>query len=350
MSSNADGKRTKILGMSKWAARLFTSMIEALKAWIRVIIKSQEVFPITIAPGLQDAKHVLVTVVHNEASRIPFMLDYYRAMGFEHFIVLDNRSEDDLQKILSGKSGVSVFMANGSFRSSRFGVDWMNGILARYCSQKWVLYVDADEFFVFPHCDTKNISDLTEFMESNGQHSLQCMMLDMYSDKRAEHNICGSDEDPLSVCRLYDRNGYFEKYDALNQTVWIKGGVRGRIYFSHNVWEGPALNKTPLVFWKRHYAFLRATHLLWPPQLNGGTLAGQKLRGVLLHFKFLSDWTTKVARESVRRQHTDEYKAYSTAMTSMDDGPDFVGSPTGEYQSWRSLEQDGLLDGNAWPI
>jgi len=350
MRSNSVQKWAKILSTSELKTRVFESVIEALKARIRVIMKSQEVVPVSISPGLQDAKHVLVTVVHNEALRIPFMLDYYRAMGFEHFIVIDNRSEDDLLKILQGKTGVSIFMANGSYKRSRFGVDWVNGILSKYCSKKWVLCVDADEFFVFPHCDTKKISNLTDFMEKNNQKSFQCLMLDMYSDKGVQNNICGMDEDPLSVCRLYDRDGYVKKYDPLNQTVWIKGGVRGRIFFSNNVWDGPALNKTPLVFWKRHYAFLRSTHLLWPPQLNGGHLARQNLSGAILHFKFLADWKTKIARESLRRQHTDEYNAYSTAVTSMDDGLNFVGAPTGEYRSWRSLEQDGLLDGKAWPI
>ena len=350
MWSNADRIRAKAQRRSKRIVRLLVSTRELWKARIRVIAKSREVSVVKIAPGLQDAKHVVVMVVHNEALRIPYMLEYYKTMGFEHFLILDNRSDDDLQNILSGKSGISIFMANGSYRFSRFGVDWVNGVLSKYCSQKWILYVDADEFFVFPHCDTKSISDLTDFMENNNQKSMQCLMLDMYSDKKVQYNICGVGQDPLSVCRFYDRDGYVKKYDRLNQAVWIKGGVRGRIFFSTNVWEGPALNKTPLVFWQRHYAFLRSTHLLWPPRLNGGNVTRRKIRGALLHFKFLADWTTKISSESLRQQHTDEYNAYSAAATSMDDGLDFIGPATVEYRSWRSLEQYGLLDGKAWPI
>jgi Glycosyl transferase family 2 len=330
--------------------RLLVSIYEMLKVHFRRIVKFREVSLIRIDPGLQDAKHVLVTTIHNEATRIPFSLKYYRAMGFKHFIIIDNQSDDGVDQILSGESGVSTFIANGSYRLSTFGCDWVNSILFKYCTKKWILYVDADEFFVFQHCDTKGITELTDYLEKNNQESLQCLLLDMYSDKKVKYNICGVGEDPLSVCRFYDRDGYIKKYDPQLQTVWIKGGVRGRIYFSDRVWEGPALNKTPLVFWQRHYAFLKGTHQLWPLRLNGGDVSHGKLRGVLLHFKFLADWKIKLSDEAVRKQHTDEYNAYSINGTLKDDGPDFMGAPTVEYVSWRSLQQDGLIDGNCWPV
>ena len=38
-----------------------------------------------------------------------------------------------------------------------FGNDWINQVINRYCQKKWVLYVDADEFLVYPHCDTRPI-------------------------------------------------------------------------------------------------------------------------------------------------------------------------------------------------
>ena len=350
MRSKADRKLAKVLSRVERTAKLHHSLAEMVKAHLRVIVKSREVSLVKLDPALQRSRHVLVTTVYNEAVRIPFILKYYRSMGFEHFIVIDNQSDDNLQELLAGESGVSIFAAKGSFRLSRFGYDWVNGILSRYCSKKWVLYVDADEFFIFPHCDKRRISDLTDFMEKNDQDSLQCLMLDMYSNKKIKDNKCGIGEDPLSVCRLYDRDGYVKQFDPRSETVWIKGGVRGRLYFSDNIWDGPALNKTPLVFWKKHYVFLKATHQLWPFRLNGGGVNQRTLRGILLHFKFLADWTTKVANESVRQQHTDEYNAYSKSDILMDDGPDFVGPPTAEYQCWRSLEQDGLLDGRAWPI
>jgi glycosyltransferase involved in cell wall biosynthesis len=327
---------------------LRTSITEISKARLRSIVKSREVSAVRIAPGLTDAKHVLVTTIHNEAIRIPFILSYYKAMGFQQFIIIDNRSDDGVHKILDEEAGVSVFSANGSFRHARYGYDWVNGILSKYCKDKWVLYIDADEFLVFPHCDTKGIDQLTDFMEKIGQDSLQCLMLDMYSDKKAADNIYHAGDDPLAVCRFYDRDGYKMRYNTADGTIWIKGGVRGRLYFSDDIFAGPALNKTPLVFWKRHYAFLKATHQLWPARLNGGASGLTRLRGALLHFKFLSDWTAKISNEFLRQQHTDEYASYVAAGGSAVVEPDFMGPPTAEYSSWRSLEQDGLIHRASW--
>ena len=88
-------------------------------------------------------------------------------------------------------------------------------------------------------------------------------MLDMYSNKTIQHNIYGVGEaPPLSVCYLFDLDRYIKQFDPITETMWTKGGIRGRIYFSANILDGPALNKTSLVFWKQHYVFLKSTHQL----------------------------------------------------------------------------------------
>jgi glycosyltransferase involved in cell wall biosynthesis len=324
------------------------SVFEIFKSKLRSVAKSREVSAIHIAPGLDKARHVLVTTIHNEATRILFILKYYRAMGFQQFIIIDNLSTDGVQALVRDEPDVSLFSANGSFGRSRFGYDWVNGVLSRHCVGKWVLYVDADEFLVFPYCDTKGIGALTDYMEEIRQDSLQCLMLDMYSAKKVVENICPPGEDPLQVCKLYDKDGYQKKYSPVDGTIWIKGGVRGRVYFADNISAGPALNKTPLVFWKKHYAFLKATHHLWPARLNGGDRSLTKLRGALLHFKFLSDWTVKLSNELLRQQHTEEYDSYEKTGALAEMGTDFIGPPTAEYESWRSLEHDGIIGRASW--
>ena len=231
MTMNADGKLAEGLSWSRHASRLVVSVSEMMKAHLRVILKSKEVSLVKMAPGLRRATHVVVATVYNEATRIPFFFKYYKSMGFEHFIIIDNQSDDNLQQLLEDESGVSIFVANGAYRQSRFGCDWVNGILARYCSKKWILYVDADEFFVFPHCDKRAISELTEFMERDGQHSLQCLMLDMYSNKTIQHNVCGIGEDPISICYLFDRDGYIKQFDSHNWDNMDKGGHPGTNLF-----------------------------------------------------------------------------------------------------------------------
>jgi len=314
------------------------------KARIRVWLHSREISPVKLRPGLQNAKHVVVMLVYNEVQRMPFLLRYYRGMGFEHFVILDNKSTDGLQEKLAEEPDISLFFTKGSFKNTRFGMDWINYLLSKYCAGKWILHVDADELLVFPHCDRLSISGLTAYMEEKQQASLQCLMLDMYSDKKIKDNICAVGEDPASICPFFDETGYVTYYDPLNETFAIKGGARGRVYFSDNFWEGPALNKTPLVRWQRHYAFLKSAHELWPPPINGGAPMPGVPRGVLLHLKFLSDLTEKLAAETVRQQHTCEYDAYFRNDDENDD-PNFMSPHSRKYDGWRSLQAAGLLDG-----
>lgn len=321
------------------------SISNIAKARLRTLVHSRDVSVVRLQPGLRLAKHVVVMVIHNEARRMPFLLRYYREMGFEHFVILDHQSDDGLQILLAGEPDVSLFFSNGSFKNARFGMDWINYLLSKYCAGKWILHVDADEFLVFPHCDTKGIAGLTLCMEEKQQVSLQCLMLDMYSERKIKDNICAMGEDPASVCPFFDETGYVTHYDPMNETFWIKGGVRGRIYFPDDLWKGPALNKTPLVLWQPHYAFLKVAHELWPATVNAGARVAGVAHGVLLHFKFLCDLTEKLVDEAVRQQHTSEYKAYSKNGSLPDDGPDFMGPHSRKYTGWRSLQAAGLLDG-----
>ena len=236
------------------------------------------------------------------------------------------------------------FFPRGDSKAARFGMDWINGLLSQYCVGKWILHVDADEFLVFPHCDTKGIRALTACMTENRQDSLQCLMLDMYSDKKIKDNICHEGEDPLSICPYFDKDGYFRTFDPLTETIWIKGGVRGRIYFANNILEGPALNKTPLVFWQKHFVFLKCAHEMWPRRLNGGATTRAKVTGALLHFKFLSDLPRKLADETIRQQHTEEYDAYFSDE-ELAERADFISGSSVKYSGWRTLEQEGLIEG-----
>ena len=258
------------------------NLADGVKAHIRSAANSRHVRAVHISRGLRDARHVAILVVHNEAERIPHVLDYYRRRGIEHFIFIDNMSTDITADLLRREPDISLFLATGSYRRARFGIDWVNALLQRHCAGKWILHIDADEFLVFPHDDTQSIPSLTGMMMRNGQISLQCLMIDMYSDRQPRDNVCLAGDDPLSVCPLYDRSGYAAKLEERTRTLWIKGGVRGRLFFAGDVWAGPALNKTPLVRWRRHYAFLKSAHQLWPPSVNDGNSSpALQIRGAL---------------------------------------------------------------------
>ncbi len=328
---------------------MWVDFFEMAKAHLRLWAKRREVSVLRLAPGLGAAKFVVIAVVRNEAHRLPFFLRYYRQLGFEQFIILDNASTDGLHALLRPEPDVSLFAAKGAYGKSRYGNDWINGILQKYCAQKWILYVDADEFLVYPHGDRSGIAALTAELTSRGVPALPGIMVDMYGDRPVAEAGCAPGEDPLAVCPYFDGAGYERKLDAMTATLWIKGGPRGRVFFPGATWKGPAQNKTPLVFWQKHFVFLKSAHQLWPFYLNNGRAAEPgTITGALLHFKFLADLPGKISEEAARRQHTAEYHAYTGKGGGAEEWPGMMGPGSVRYEGWRSLEENGLLQSGGW--
>jgi glycosyltransferase involved in cell wall biosynthesis len=322
-----------------------SSILHYAKARLRRSLKARQVKCDLLRGGLKHARHVVICVMRDEGHRLAFFLQYYRDLGFEHFICIDNGSTDGTLEQLSSFDDVSLVSASGSYKAARFGNDWINEVINRHCRGKWVLYVDADEFLVYPHCDASPISQLTAYMDSVGGRSLRSVMVDMYSRNPIVENVCEPGRNPLRVCNLFDRSGYVSHFDKRNLTVWIKGGVRGRIYFQGRIWDGPALNKIPLVYVARECLFLKSSHQVWPLSLNLGDMRGALgVSGALLHFKFLSTFIHKVSDAANRSEHTEEYAVYPAS----EDKRRFLYEDTGVYKSWKDLSDHGLIQGEGW--
>lgn len=165
----------------------------------------------------------------------------------------------------------------------------------------------------------------------------------MYSQFPISANVCLPGRNPLETCDLFDRCGYTSTFENKSNNLWIKGGVRSRLFFE-NINDGPALNKSPFLYWKKHYAFLKSAHELWPPRLNNGSYNESKyIRGALLHFKFLSDLTRKIEVEKFRKQHTAEYDSYSSERIQNADNTKFISTSTTKFTSWESLHSCGII-------
>lgn len=318
------------------------SLFEAFKAHARCLAHARQVRRVCLKDGLKGAGIVLVFVARNERARLSYFLDHYRRLGVEHFIYLDNESDDGSLQYAGGQGDVSAFSCVGAYGRSRFGNDWINYVLNRHCVGKWIIYADPDEMLVYPECPTRRLSSLAQLMAKNGQRSLRTLMLDMYSDSSPARNLVASGEDPGAVCSLFDATGYREFYEASTKTHWIKGGPRGRLFFAEDLSKGPALNKTPFVRWRFGYAFLKSSHQLWPFRLNSGSARGRPVSGALLHFKFTSQYFHKVAEERVRGQHDREYASYTIAQDDADE-PSFRGEASRTYRDWTTLVGLGLM-------
>ena len=318
---------------------------------IRAIRKSRELSVKTRrTKNIKPGDILLFSVVRNEKPRLSYFLKYYRELGVDHFFFVDNGSSDDTSEYLSKQPDVSLWHTNSSYKRARFGMDWINFLLNRYAGGHWSLVVDVDEFFVFPHCDNRNLKALTDWLDASSVKSFGAMLLDMYSQRPIEKTPYRSGTDPIKKLEYFDPGNYTMRRNAKYGNLWIQGGPRQRIFFEDKPEKAPALNKIPLVKWKRGYVYVSSTHNLLPRGLNQvyDEWGGEKASGCLLHAKFLNILMDKALEELDRKQHyaaSREYEAYTAKIGT---GARLWSESSVKYEGWQQLEELGLMSSGNW--
>ena len=322
------------------------------KRWrIRAFRKRRELRAlIDRTKDIQPTDLLCFVTLRNEIVRLPYFLEYYRDMGINHFLIVDNDSNDGSTDYLAAQPDVSLWHTKASYKRSRFGVDWLNWLQLKYAHGHWALTVDADEFLIYPYCDTRPLRALTDWLDASSIRSYSAMLLDMYPKGRLDAQPYSAGQDPLEIASWFDSGNYTISRNKRFGNLWIQGGPRARIFFADKPEKAPALNKIPLVKWDRRYAYVSSTHMLLPRGLNlvYDEWGGEKASGVLLHAKFLDTFTAKAAEELTRKQHyaaSVEYKAYAATMR---DDPDLWCKWSEKYINWRQLEILGLMSKGNW--
>ena len=206
------------------------------------------------------------------------------------------------------------------------------------------------EFLIYPHCDSRPLPALTDWLEASGRRSFPAMLLDMYPRGHIEDEPYAEGTDPFTIARWFDPANYTIRKNGEYWNLWIQGGPRGRVFFPDNPEKGPALNKIPLVRWERPYVYVSSTHMLLPRSLNVvyDEDGGEKASGCLLHAKFLSTFIAKSAEELDRRQHYADSQEYRAYHQGLQDAADFWCPQSRRYRDWRQLEEVGLISRGNW--
>jgi Glycosyl transferase family 2 len=300
--------------------------------------------------GFRPDDILLFATIRNERLRLPYFLDYYRKLGVQAFLIVDNASDDGSREYLAAQADVSLWTARKSYKRARFGADWLQWLQWKYGPGHWCLTVDCDEFLVYPFCDTRPLRALTDWLDASSVRSFGAMVLDMYPKGPIEAASCAEGQDPFAVANHFDGGNYAITRNKTYGNLWIQGGPRARVMFADHPEAAPALNKVPLVKWRRSYAYVSSTHMMLPRGLNlvYDEWGGEKASGCLLHAKFVGGFAERAAEEVQRRQHyadSMEYRAYLEAGAG---GTSLWCKWSEAYLNWRQLEILGLMSKGNW--
>lgn len=172
----------------------------------------------------------LISVLRDEELLLPYFIDYYKNIGIDQFILIENNSTDrSVEYIKSRKDcNIILFSTQSSYKENLFGTKWVNYILDMYCKNKWCIVVDIDELIKIEY--ENNLINFVNKLEKYNYNLVYCLLLDMYPKCINNEYLKGSN--------FLEHSNYYDKYIEENieieylhnKSLLIKGGVRKRLF------------------------------------------------------------------------------------------------------------------------
>lgn len=313
----------------------------------RCIRAGRRLLPVVDRTGVIDEKDILLfAAIRNEGDRLPEFLSHYRKLGVDHFLIVDNGSDDGTIEYLQTEPDVSLWRCYDSYRKAKFGMDWLGSLLMRYGHKHWCLTVDADEFLIYPYWDSCDLKQLTAKLDQHEIEGIGALMLDLYG-QGAIGEIDADKNAPLTE-RLswFDPGPYRTTIVEPKRNRIVRGGVRERVFFADHPERGPTLNKLPLIRWHWRHVYVNSTHSLLPSKLNElyDGPGGAQFSGVLLHAKFEPAIASKSVEELIRLQHFVDPGLYTEYHHSLTKKPTLWYDGSEKYLDWRQLVNLKLMN------
>lgn len=289
---------------------------------------------------------ILFCCIKNEKIIMPFFFDYYRKIGVDHFIIVDNNSNDNLMSACKNLSDVSVFHTDASYEEARLGMLWINYLLSKYGVDHWNVVVNADEFLVYPYMETRSLKSLASYLEDERRPCFHSIVLDAYSDKPLSETLLESGQNPFSVCPFFDKDGYIQT-ESWGGSTLIRGGPSMRTFFNQAPQSAPSLSKIPFIKWKKNYHYNNSTHNALPLELNNAHNNWEvNPTGALFRFGMLS-----TLDDSVEKRDSGEYSGDDIdpkRYNEMNSPEFYTPGISVKYINDSQLIQLGLISSGTW--
>jgi hypothetical protein len=144
----------------------------------------------------RQSEFTLTAIVRNEMHFLPAFLPYYRALGVDRFVFIDDQSDDGSRAFLAAQDDVIVLNSDRRFGdrvrpadapwlpasdNRRMQLIWRMLIQEKFACDKWALHVDVDEFLDLP--DGMNVKQVARTADAEGADLLWAVMIELYPER-----------------------------------------------------------------------------------------------------------------------------------------------------------------------
>jgi hypothetical protein len=251
------------------------------------------------AKALRQNDLVIVTPFYGNNGLLPPFLQHHRRLGVDQFVFLDLSEIGGLAERLADQRDCAIWRPGGRTAKGQ-AIYWLNYLRRRYGTGRWCLSLEPNEMFVFPRSESRQIKDLTEFLQSEARDHIFALVVEMYGDQPAKKLVkklaSKTVENPLNILSYFDPYGYTTSRSHHSWGVTVRGGVQRRTVFRDSPRRSPPLNRIPLVKWRWFYTYVAGTRLLIPRRLNAPHPPWHSApTACLLRFALLDDHASFVA-------------------------------------------------------
>ena len=246
---------------------------------------------------------IVFCLLRNGMPWLASFLAHHRALGFRHFVMLDNGSTDGTFEALAQERGVTLLSTSAPYKAyentlKRYLVD-------RYGMGRWCLFVDIDEQFDYPGRGNVSLTQLTDYLDARNANCVITQMLDMFADAPLSQLAIRGKSDLQSVFPRYELANIDARpypFGDAGEIAMQWGGIRKAIFGTDN-------GLTKVSFFRNEPGLAPFVH--WHHVKNGRFA---DFSAVLFHYPFESGFEDKVREAVVSGRygyHTpDEYRAY----------------------------------------
>ena len=286
--------------------------------------------------------------IKDENLRLPYLLEYHRRLGVGRFFFIDNGSTDGSLEYLLEQDDCHVFGCSGKFFAENVEPPvWSNALRTVYGEGHWCLSLDADEMFVYPHCEDVPLGNFCQYLGKSGVSAVVALVIDMYGEGPILRATYERGKSFLAAFPYFDRAlGYEIPVDDGYPPVLTFSKFRERAFWSgqHKRQRPPCITQVPLVKWQKGTAYLVAQH-----RLNFARLSD--LQAGVLHFKFLPGFHKSIGaslkeNDSVREKGLEERRTYIDTLRSNPDLTLLYGGSV-RYRDSRQLVDLGWMKTSA---
>ncbi len=285
--------------------------------------------------------------IRNERVRLDGLLRWYRRLGVDRFLFIDNGSSDGSAEWLLDQPDVHLWSSDLSFKRANFGSSWFELLLRRHGVGHWCLTVDADELLLYEGAPERPLRELCRHLDRVGKQAATGILLDLYSDRAIGDTVCREGDDPLALCPFFDKEPFHSCYERgghyRNQAI-VFGGVRQRVFPTEHDY---LLSKCVLLRYAPDVVLTSGQHLTNIPESR--LAQGQVC---VLHFKFFASFLTYAPAEAAREVHAmggEQYKAYRRELERHQGLTLFDPAHSVRYEGTEQLRRLGVMQAEEQP-